>query len=138
MVKQDIFEGLKLAIAKGETLQHAMQSFYNAGYKKQDIEEAARALQMEQAGYSQQPEPVQQQISPKTQTTAQSNEKPKGTLGGFFQKLIPSKQNQQQKQEKDKPEKVAIILLAIVLFVLIAGLVIVLLFKEQIANLFRG
>ena len=48
MVMEDILEGLKLAMARGDSLQKAMMSFYNAGYKKEDIEEAARALQMRQ------------------------------------------------------------------------------------------
>ena len=45
MVNIDLLEGLKVAISKGETLQQAMQSFYNAGYNKKDIEESAKALQ---------------------------------------------------------------------------------------------
>ncbi|MBW6442524.1 hypothetical protein K0A97_01930 [Patescibacteria group bacterium] len=45
MVKEEIVEGLRLAMMKGETLQKAMMSFFNAGYSKQEIEEAARYLQ---------------------------------------------------------------------------------------------
>ena len=44
MIEKNISEGLKLAVSKGETLQQAMQSFYNAGYKKEDIESAARLM----------------------------------------------------------------------------------------------
>ena len=44
-MKEDILEGLKSAVSKGESLRQAMQSFYNAGYKKGEIEEAARDLQ---------------------------------------------------------------------------------------------
>jgi ABC-type bacteriocin/lantibiotic exporter with double-glycine peptidase domain len=44
MIRKDILGGLKLAISNGETLEQAMHSFYNAGYKKQDIEEAARNI----------------------------------------------------------------------------------------------
>ena len=44
-MNQDIFEGLKVAIGKGESLEEAMQTFYNSGYDKTQIEEAARALQ---------------------------------------------------------------------------------------------
>ncbi len=40
-----IFNGLKQAIEKGESLESAMLSFYNAGYNKIDIEDSARALQ---------------------------------------------------------------------------------------------
>ncbi len=47
MVRGDIVGGIKLALSKGQSLQQAMQSFYNAGYKKEEIEEAARAIQNE-------------------------------------------------------------------------------------------
>lgn len=47
MVNQEILGGLKLAIKRGVSLQKAMTTFYNAGYKKEEIEEAARALQQE-------------------------------------------------------------------------------------------
>jgi hypothetical protein len=42
MVREDIVGGLKLALLRGESLKEAMMSFYSAGYKKEDIEEAAR------------------------------------------------------------------------------------------------
>lgn len=45
MVKEELVEGLKTAMIRGDSLQKAMFSFYNAGYKKADIEEAARFLQ---------------------------------------------------------------------------------------------
>ena len=47
MINQEILQGLKFALSRRESLQSAMQSFYNAGYEKREIEEAARALQME-------------------------------------------------------------------------------------------
>jgi hypothetical protein len=47
MVNKDILGGLKVALSKGDSLQSAMQSFYNAGYTKEEIEEAARALHAE-------------------------------------------------------------------------------------------
>lgn len=47
MVRGDLVGGLKIALSKGKSLQDAMQSFYNAGYPKEDIEAAARALKEE-------------------------------------------------------------------------------------------
>ncbi|MBI2043179.1 hypothetical protein HYT25_02210 [Candidatus Pacearchaeota archaeon] len=44
MVKEDIIRGLEGAMSKGESLERAMYSFYNAGYNKSDVEAAARAL----------------------------------------------------------------------------------------------
>lgn len=54
MVSQDILGGLKVALAKGKPLEETMQAFYNAGYPKEEIEEAARML-------NQQPFPQQSQ-----------------------------------------------------------------------------
>ena len=43
-MRNDILGGLRLALSRGQSLENAMQSFYNSGYTKEDIEEAARAL----------------------------------------------------------------------------------------------
>lgn len=40
---QEILGGLKTAIERGETLKDAMMTFYQAGYDKYEIEDAARA-----------------------------------------------------------------------------------------------
>jgi len=45
MVNEEIFFGIKNAVSNGESLGSAMNSFFNAGYKKEEIEEAARAVQ---------------------------------------------------------------------------------------------
>ena len=45
MTKEDIVGGLMLATQRGETLEQAMASFLNAGYKNEEIQEAARMLQ---------------------------------------------------------------------------------------------
>ena len=55
MVVEQILEGLKMALLKGESLQQAMQSFSDAGYGKQDIEAAAQYLQSLNAGVVQPP-----------------------------------------------------------------------------------
>jgi type VII secretion protein EssA len=44
---EDIIGGLKSAVSRGEDLKQAMMSFYNAGYTKQEIEDAARKYLME-------------------------------------------------------------------------------------------
>ena len=45
MVRLDILGGLKAAVQKGASLKQAMITFYNAGYLKEEIEEAAKVLQ---------------------------------------------------------------------------------------------
>ncbi len=75
MVNEEILGGLKLALSKGESLKQAMMSFYNAGYKKEEIEGAARALQ----GQKIEKEPIQpvQQTKLKKQKPAQKVPQPK-------------------------------------------------------------
>jgi len=45
MPNQEILGGLRHSLNRGESLEKAMLSFYNAGYKKEEIEEAARFVQ---------------------------------------------------------------------------------------------
>jgi hypothetical protein len=44
MVNEEIIGGLISALSRGEPLQKAMMTFYNAGYEKQEIEEAAKVV----------------------------------------------------------------------------------------------
>ena len=43
LTNQEILGGLKAAIARGEELKDAMMTFYQAGYDKTEIEEAAKS-----------------------------------------------------------------------------------------------
>lgn len=45
MVRDDILGGIELALSKGESLEQAMQTFFNAGYKREEVEEAASIIQ---------------------------------------------------------------------------------------------
>lgn len=44
MIKQDILAGLKNALERGETLGEAKESLINAGYPREEVEEAAATL----------------------------------------------------------------------------------------------
>ncbi len=57
MVNEEIVGGLKSALERGQSLQRAMMALYNSGYKKEEIEEAARSL-MEFSSESQLQPPV--------------------------------------------------------------------------------
>jgi len=48
MIREDILGGLKSALSRGESLKQAMRTLYNAGYKKEEIEAAARILQVQE------------------------------------------------------------------------------------------
>ena len=59
MPKEEFVEGLKQAVFKGESLENAMMSFFNAGYQREDIEEAASVLQTPLISQSQFQQPKQ-------------------------------------------------------------------------------
>jgi len=59
MAKEEILEGLRNSLARGDPLRKAMMSFYNAGYSKADVEEAARELGTPQIQPMMQPQPMQ-------------------------------------------------------------------------------
>jgi dihydroorotase len=50
-LKKDTLEelegGIKVALSRGQELKPIMVSYYNAGYKKEDIQEAAKRAQQE-------------------------------------------------------------------------------------------
>jgi hypothetical protein len=44
MVNEEILGGLKSALERGSSLERAMLTLFNSGYKREEIEEAARSL----------------------------------------------------------------------------------------------
>ena len=72
MVKEEIIEGLRAAVAEGDSLNKAMMSFYNSGYPKQDVEDAAKIVDAPQIQQSQTPQ--QQPTQAKTSVTTDSGE----------------------------------------------------------------
>lgn len=102
MVKQDILQGLKLALEKGESLEQAMMSFYLAGYLKKDIEEAAREVNGMNLT------PVQTTTKSVTETKSPTNnKKEKKSLFGF----LTRKKNEDKSTKKilvtPSPQKVS-------------------------------
>jgi len=98
MVNEDILGGLISALSRGESLKRAMISLYNAGYKKEEIEEAARKLQNVSAQPQQEwrPQPI----------WAMRNKKPepKKTLP-MFRKIKRKKHQIQEPQQKEQPQE---------------------------------
>lgn len=137
MVNQDILEGLRSALAKGKSLKQTMISFYNAGYKKEEIEEAARTLQTQPAVQPilQVPQPVAQPVTQPGQSQPQ------------IQQPIQQAQIQQQAQmlstlqsvsgygKTKKSGKTLIIILAGFLVFLIVLVVTIFLLKDTLVGL---
>jgi len=152
MVKEDIFEGLKVALSKGESLKRAMMSLFNAGYPKEDIEEAARyLLQMQQS--SNQPQPSQQ-VSTQPQYPPQAQPKkaqpvakpvqqqPPQTPSKTQQPLKPPQKTAQKVSAyEEKPKSIGIVVtgvLILLLILLLGSLVAIFLFKDELAEFFGG
>ena len=144
MVNTDILEGLRTATSRGQTLKDAMLSFFNAGYTKQEIEEAARALQLEQVQgkqqsiFQQKTSQIQQQVQPQQQKQIQQQlQQPKQKL---FQQPAQKVSNYSS-YEQPKPSKansLVVILLIIVCLILIGALVAIFVYKNQVINFFTN
>ncbi len=135
MVKEEIFEGLKVALSKGESLQRAMMSFFNAGYSKEEIEEAARYLQRSQT--SSQPQSPQQTQPQKTQPVQQQPRRTQPKVRPLQQP--PKKTIQKVSAYEGKPKSTGVIVTGILIFFLIlllGVLVAVFLFKDELAAFF--
>ncbi len=125
MVREDILWGLRNAIEKGESFEKAKQSFINAGYSREEVEEAASFINTgvlpekeDKSLETPSSSPPSPSMSPQTGQDSKQVKKPKDS---FFNKL---KRNYK------------IVVLLIILLILIAILILVLIFKEKIIGLF--
>lgn len=159
---QEILGGLNSAIKRGESLKDAMMTFYQAGYDKTEIEEAARALLNQQKNMpavvkkpqeikkekpkekKEKPEekkeykPVNKQPSApekKAQPLPVSPAPAKGS--GTVPKHVSAYGNKKKAQEKPKNKMVTIILI-FALLILLGVLAAVFLFKEDLVNFING
>lgn len=161
----DILGGLKAAIERGEPLKDAMMSFYNAGYAKEDIEEAARRYMMESSEQNvmslpskdtlkkpdnyikkeETKEVVKEKLIPnempepskKLEVVKSLNPEPsKGFFGMFKSKPKSISDYNAIPKKKKKFEPMTIILVSLLLF-LILVLGVVLLFKQELIDLFN-
>ena len=138
MARGEIVEGLRAAVNKGEPLKRAMMSFYNSGYTKEDIEEAAKVLA---TSTLQRSRPVQQTQPPQQKVSTQPQPRPPQQIQKFRQ-LPTSPQNAQVVSDYGrKPRPVSLIITLILVFLLIALLGIlaaVFFFKEELAQFFNS
>lgn len=167
MPKEEIVEGLKAAVRKGEPLSKAMMSFYNSGYAKEDVEEAARVLDAPQM-------PTQNLPTQQTQSKAQiqvsqvktkDQNKPETSESHYvpqpsspatypqsqFGKQETEYQKEQSLQQQQAIQKVSaygskpsavsaavIFILVFFLLFLVGVLIAVFLFKDELAGFFSG
>ena len=159
MVREEIVAGLRQAISKGESLEKAMISFYNAGYTKEDIEEAARFLQAQILQAQQLQQALASQQQPKKLQKSSSKPSKQQSQQSDFRPLPPppaSKSEQTSAQTSNYPgivqrvssygaygrrpktESTLTIIFFILLFILFGILVATILFKDELSVFFNN
>jgi hypothetical protein len=162
MINIEILEGLRRATESGNTLKSSMMSFYNSGYKKQEIEAAAKELQSQKAGNpstvvpAQVPQniqtqpiagqpPVQQAQQPVTPPIQPSPQQVQQPLQQVPQQPIPpvqqqvqqmNQQNVSQYGKKSKVSGMTVFLISSLIFLLIL-LTLMFVFRSQLINFFN-
>ncbi|MEK6913188.1 MAG: hypothetical protein AABW47_00770 [Nanoarchaeota archaeon] len=149
-MNDEILGGLKSALERGESLKRAMMTFFNAGYKREEIEEAARNLNAQGI----------QPSSPSVTTSQQSvNLKPDVPLKQIqslqtnnqlaplppvmpepvqYQQQTPAvKQNVSGYEEESKGKALIFILIGILVF-LLGTLLAIFIFKNELINFFSS
>jgi len=141
MVNEEILGGLRSALNRGESLKKAMMSFYDAGYKKEDIEVAARVLQEEKFGQSirqTQPtgQPVQQAKKIQQAQPAQQIKSGPETVSQQPIRTVQRVSNYEQENFNPGREWLLFVMIALLL-VLVGILAAVFLFKEELTEFFN-
>jgi hypothetical protein len=151
-MNEEIVGGLKSALERGEPIKRAMMSFFNAGYKKEEIEEAAKFLNSNPAGIiahaspavAQAPSPnlTQKEIpSPPAQAPFQSSSQVVSSYPAISNQQIqsaPIVSNYEKTEKKEPKDKVMIIILITALVFLLGLLASIFLFKSEIINFFSN
>jgi hypothetical protein len=166
MINPDILGGLRSALTRGYSLDEAMISFLNAGYKREEIEEASQSLQSQIAPAQSLP----QELAPQpVWTLEQDHQEEKVKKPEIIQPELIFQQSSQPKQKqivvkeapKEKPRpappkqvvtrgvaayteydtsriRTITIILAILLFILVGILGLMYVFKSQIIDFFNS
>ncbi len=166
LTNQEILGGLKSALERGQTLKQAMMSFYQAGYRKEEIEDAARAYLYLQRGASEAEVLNESKLRPKVaeKNLPNATEKVSASKPEKTEKIIPkftetkvlagapeTKKGESKKvvqkisgydDNANKPlsarSKALTVTLIITLAVLLGILALVFLFKAELVNFING
>ncbi len=136
MVNHELIEGIRIALSRGYTLEQAMMSFYNAGYPKQEIEEAARVLMYHPS----------QPLSHPEKTIPEEMKRPVKVLPSAKPQIIErlaekpvEKQKISTYEEKTEAKgKFVTVLLIVILFIILAMLAGIFIFKKELIDFFTN
>ena len=105
-MEQILIEGLKQALARGQSLQQAMESFYYAGYPKEEIEKAAKVIQGAQINpvTERKKQEVKKLITNKKSTPVQKvSNYPAKQVKPKPQQLVKAQKISEYKRQKTRP-----------------------------------
>lgn len=134
MVNTEILEGLKQAMARGESLPRAMQSFTNAGYSQEEVDEASHYLQ---AGTI----PIQQSVLSLAPTLQKFPPLPTQPVSQPPTPQVIQQVNVLPIQNSEQKKDIGtgwIILLIVLLVILLGALFGTIFFKDSLASFFNG
>jgi hypothetical protein len=160
-VRDDILGMLRTAVQRGKNLQQTVQSLYNSGYAKNEVDDAVQALNS--SGFSQPAMPVnvpkqkpapappapagqtQQIVSAYPSSLPQPMQYPQPAPAAyapqqfyqpqpFYSQYVQSPQLVSSYEQKPKAGKLMIIVMIAMLIVLVGILVVVFLYKDQLTN----
>jgi len=124
MERPDIMAGINQAVEKGESLEKAKQTFLDAGYSSQDVEDSVRAINSGVIPHFVN-NTSNQQISPSAQPALQSSP------SQSQQQVQIQTPSFQPAQESSGGRIFLIVLLIIILLIALGGLAVVLFAKDQ-------
>ncbi len=138
-MREDIYAGLKNAVERGVPLEKAIQSFMSAGYREQEVREAARAFSSSQS-VIQSPSKTQVAFTP---VQMSQTDKPIP-----FTPIMPQQPSQSQQFQQPRPlnpvsfqvppsksgSNWLVFILGMILVFSLAAFVASLFFKQQIAQ----
>ena len=130
MVDEAILGALKSALERGESLKRAMMTLYNAGYRKEDISDAARSINQPELQSQQIQVPQTQNLSQPKTISLQYPAQPQPVQMQQPQQQIASQKVSGYGQPPKQSGKIVIILLGFLLLVLVGILATIFLFKE--------
>jgi hypothetical protein len=129
MVNEEIIEGLRAALSRGESLKDAMLSFYNSGYNQEEIEEAAMSV------YKGSPKLNKIDNSTNSFDIEESENKNKENMDKNNEKKVSGVSDYFEKPQKNR--KFLLIALIISLIFLIGISIFIFIFRDRLTDFFH-